>query len=270
MSGDALHQLDEAALLAALAPQRVGKLLQVHDELDSTNTFVLNEVAAHGDAVDGLVVFAERQTAGRGRLGRQWECPTGAGLMFSILLIEDAASLSASAWMMLAGVVTVRAIAAATEVEPALRWPNDVYVDGRKLAGILVEGRTLADGKVALALGVGINCLQQPAHFSPDVRDRAVSLDMLSAAAVDRQRLAVQVLQSFDDAIVGNEMREEQALAENWRAHSVDVGAHVTLQYQSESFSGRILDVHPRDGLLLQLDDGGRRLFDPIYTSRSA
>jgi len=270
MSADASHLLNAERLRAALTPQRVGRTVQVHDELDSTNTFVLNEVATRGDAVDGLAVFAERQTAGRGRLGRQWECPTGAGLTFSILQVEDAATLSASAWMMLAGVVTVRAISLATDVEPALRWPNDVYADGRKLAGILVEGRTLADGKVALAVGIGINCLQQPGHFSPDVRDRAVSLDMLSATAVDRQRLAVQLLREFDAAIARHDMQDEQALAESWRSHSVDVGAHVTLQYQSDSFSGRILDVHPRDGLLLQLDNGGRRLFDPIYTSRIA
>ena len=190
--------------------------------------------------------------------------------MATILLFEKAASLSASAWMMLAGLVTVRAIASATEIEPSLRWPNDIYVDGRKLAGILVEGRTMSDASIALAVGIGINCLQQPGHFPPELRDRAVSLDMLSDEPIDRQRLAVALVQGFDNALAGGELNNEQALANAWRLHSVDVGEHVTLEHQNDSYAGRILDVHPRDGLLLQLDDGGRRLFDPIYTSRIA
>ncbi|MCB9851451.1 MAG: biotin--[acetyl-CoA-carboxylase] ligase [Phycisphaerales bacterium] len=261
------HLLDADAIIAGLSAQRVGKRIVVLPEVDSTNTFAL-KLAERPD-VDGIVVFAERQTSGRGRLGRVWHCPNGAGLMFTVLLREPAGATTPAAWMMLAGFAVVRGIVDSTDVVPSLRWPNDVYVGDRKLAGILVESRREDDGVETIAIGVGVNCLQQAGHFPPEVRDRAVSLDMLSNAPIDRQSVACSVLATLDRSLLELVHRDESRLIELWQTHSADIGARVELQSDGHTYRGRIIDIHPRDGLLVQLDDGGRRQFDPAVTTRA-
>lgn len=261
------HLLDADAIIAGLDVHRVGRRIVVLPEVDSTNTFALK--LAEGPNVDGVVVFAERQTSGRGRLGRVWHCPNGAGLMFTVLLRETVGATTPAAWMMLAGIAVVRGIMDSTDVVPSLRWPNDVYVQERKLAGILVESRRGDDGIETIAIGIGLNCLQQAGHFPPEVRDRAVSLDMLSDAPIDRHSVACRVLASLDTALLEMIHRDESRLIDLWQTHSADIGARVELQSNGHTFRGRIIDVHPRDGLLLQLDDGGRRQFDPAVTTRA-
>lgn len=261
------HQLSADAIRDALDTRRVGRRVVVLPEVDSTNTYALG-LADDQDA-DGLVVFAERQTAGRGRLGRIWHCPNGAGLMFTLLLHEPIGAATAAAWMMMAGIAVVRGIIAVTDVTPALRWPNDVYVNDRKLAGILVESRRGDSRQETIAIGVGINCLQQPGHFPPEVRDRAVSLDMLSNAPIDRHALACSILAMLEADLRNLAHRDENRLIQHWQDCSADIGARVELQCDGHTYRGRIIDVHPRDGLLVQLDDGGRRQFDPAVTTRA-
>lgn len=288
------HVLCAKSIGSALDTHRVGRRVVVLPEVESTNTLALE--LANGDAaaladtrddvngvqvysrgqsttdaanMDGIVLIAERQTRGRGRLGRVWQCPNGAGLTLTILLIEPIGATTPAAWMMTAGISVVRGIIESTDVTPSLRWPNDVYVNDRKLAGILVESRRLDGDREAVAIGIGINCLQQSGHFDASIRHRAISLDMLSRDAIDRHRVAGQVLSKLDGAL-GNLMhRDESRLIESWQAHSADIGAHVQLQSDGHTFRGRIIDVHPRDGVLVQLDDGGRRQFDPAVTTRA-
>ncbi len=288
------HLLCAKSIGGALDTHRVGRRVVVLPEVDSTNTLALGIAEGNASALadtresvngvqvytrdqstpdaantDGIVLIAERQTRGRGRLGRVWQCPNGAGLTLTVLLIEPIGTTTPAAWMMSAGISVVRGIIDATDVTPSLRWPNDVYVNDRKLAGILVESRRLDSDREAVVIGIGINCLQQSGHFEASIRHRAVSLDMLSRDAIDRHRVARQVLSNLDSALRDLMHRDESRLIENWQAHSADIGAHVQLQSDGHTFRGRIIDVHPRDGVLVQLDDGGRRQFDPAITTRA-
>lgn len=259
------HVLRAETIAAGLATRRVGRQIVVLPAVDSTNAYALNVLAASaGTAADGSVVFAERQTKGRGRLGRSWHCPAGAGLTFSVLLWEEARAARAAYWMAVGAVAAVRGIETATDVHAMIRWPNDVCVGERKLAGVLVEAVSSGAGPVALAAGIGINCLQQPGHFPPELAGLATSLEIESAAAIDRVTVARAVLAALDACV----FESDDAVAAAWLSHSDDLGRHVTLLHDGGTYRGRILDVHPRDGLLLQLDDGGRRLFDPATTSR--
>ncbi len=273
--GDASPLLNADALRDGLNTRRVGRTILMLPEVDSTNSYVLDRLASRqGEAADGTVVFAEHQTAGRGRLGRSWHSPRGASLMFTVLLCGREA-WPAARLIMAAGVAVVEGIAEATEVEPVLRWPNDVYSRGRKLAGILVECRAAADLRTT-AIGIGVNCLQHASHFPPELRATATSLDLEARHPVDRTAVARAALRRLD-AWVGDaggrgpapELEADQGLAAAWRRHSADLGTRVTLLADGRTFTGRILDINPIDGLLLQLDDGGRRLFDPATTSRA-
>jgi BirA family biotin operon repressor/biotin-[acetyl-CoA-carboxylase] ligase len=276
--------------------RRVGRNVVVLPEVDSTNSYALDVLLLqHGAAADGWAIFAEYQTAGRGRLGRSWHSPRGAGLTFTVLLCEAADSpptaphsalspphsalrtphsVPPPARLVMAAAVAVAAgIEQAADVEPEIRWPNDLYVRGKKLAGILIETRSTAvlgddaaAGVSAAAIGIGVNCLQHAGHFPPELRGQATSLDLESPHPVDRAGVARAILRQLDVRLAADQTDDELAAA--WRSRSTDIGAYVTLADHGRTFTGRIIDVQPRTGLLLQLDTGAPREFDPATTTR--
>src|SRR5262249_37186740 len=158
-------------------------------ECDSTNAVALEAIARERHAADGLVVFTEFQTAGRGRLGRNWHAPRGASLLLTAVICGEPSA--APRLMLAAGIAVCDAIHEATGINAELNWPNDVGVLGRKLAGILIESVRFADGVAAHAVGIGLNCLQTAAHFPPELRDRATSLEMESTQPVNRVSVAI-------------------------------------------------------------------------------
>lgn len=273
--GESPHQLTAEALYDRLGTRRVGRQVLVLPEVDSTNAYALNRLAVeHGLEADGWVILAEYQSAGRGRLGRSWHAPRGASLLCTVLLCTPGERPKPTRLIMAAAVAVVDGVAHAAGVDATIRWPNDVYVGNRKLAGILVEVRPLGAERHATAIGIGVNCLQHVGHFPSELRDRSTSLELLSPFAVDRTAVAAAILRRLDEylgpAAVGGADEDDfdYRLAEEWRRRSADIGEHVILQYAGESFSGRILDVHPHSGLLVHLDTGARRHFDPATTSR--
>jgi BirA family transcriptional regulator, biotin operon repressor / biotin---[acetyl-CoA-carboxylase] ligase len=263
------HALDAAKLMHDLGTRRVGRQIVVLPEAESTNAFVLDSLASEGGRLaDGSVVFAEHQSAGRGRQGRTWESPRGASLLFTVLLWEEEARLNAARVVMCTALAVVEGVEQASEVEPRVRWPNDVYVRGKKLAGILIETRSLQPAFRAIALGIGLNCLQHAAHFGPELREKATSLELECAHAIDRGEMARAILRSLDRRFGGTEAAPDEALVAEWREHSDDIGARACLSTSGREFTGWIVDVHPANGLVLQLDTGGRLHFDPLRTNR--
>ncbi len=264
------HELGATTLSRDLNTSRVGRRITVLRETKSTNDYALNMLAdREKQAADGHVVFTEHQTAGHGRLGRSWHSPRGASLLFTLLLWEDKPVLTPARIVMAAALGVATGIENATDVEPVVRWPNDVYVRGKKLAGILVEVRPDQNGARTLAIGIGVNCLQHPGHFLPEIRDTATSLEIESAAPVSRIDVARKMLQALDSHFARSEQLDDDSLIAAWRDRSADIGTRVTLVKQGEQFTGQIVDVHPTSGLLLHLDTGARQHFDPATTSRA-
>jgi BirA family biotin operon repressor/biotin-[acetyl-CoA-carboxylase] ligase len=157
--------------------------------LDSTNRHVLD--AARAGAADGLVVVADEQTAGRGRLGRTWEAPPGSSLLVSVLVRGGD---DPNRTVMAAGVALARAVEHVVGIVPALKWPNDVVVDDRKLAGVLAE----ADGD---ALVVGVGCNVNWESFPPELAATATACNLEAGRPVDRDALLDAFLDAFDHAL---------------------------------------------------------------------
>lgn len=262
------HQLKAEAIAQGLRPTRVGRQILLLDEVDSTNAYCLQELASRGAETDGTVVFAEYQTAGRGRLGRSWDCPRGAGIMFTALLWEDPQQLSITRLMMATALGVSRGIEAVTDLETLIRWPNDIHIRNKKVAGILAEARSRGDGPMPVAIGVGINCLQHAGHFSEEIRERATSLEIESRRAIDRVEIARAILQQLDELLLPMCQWTDSALASAWLERIGDIGERVGLFCNGERLSGRVLDIHPESGLILQLDSGARRQFDLATISR--
>ena len=192
------HRLVAKELQEALGDCRMGNPLQIVEETSSTNDLVWE--AERQGATEGFVVFAERQTAGRGQYGRRWESAPYQGLWFSVLL-RPPITLNESPRLttLLAGV------AAATIIEEtgcaaSIKAPNDIYVAGRKIAGVLVEGRTASDRSYVAVAGLGVNVNQVLEDFPEELRATAGSLRMATGRQIQRGHLAVALLRKLETA----------------------------------------------------------------------
>jgi BirA family biotin operon repressor/biotin-[acetyl-CoA-carboxylase] ligase len=162
----------------------------VHWVAQTGSTMDLAQAMA-GAARDGLLVVADEQTAGRGRRGRTWASPPGAGLYFSLLLRPPVPSVL-GLLTLAAGVGVGDGVVAATGLRTHLKWPNDVLVERRKLAGILAEGLAVGTPDQAVVLGVGVNV--SAGAYPPDVASRATSLESELGRTVDRGEVLTQIL----------------------------------------------------------------------------
>lgn len=194
--------LDGERLQAVLAKQRIGRHVVVLGATTSTNDAI---AAMAQDHEEGLVVFAEQQTAGRGQYGRRWESARGKGLWLSILLrpqisVRDSGELTE---------FLARTIASTIEQElalaPIIKPPNDIFLAQRKVAGVLVEMRVETDGNYCAIAGVGINVNQQLADFPTELRDSASSLALASGRNIDRTEFAIALLRNLDSAYAAAE-----------------------------------------------------------------
>ena len=174
----------------------IGRQIIVLEQTSSTNDAILQVAAANSN--EGLVLFAEHQTAGRGQRGNRWESAAGKGLWFSILLrpkiqINDSGQLTIWAIETISDVIRTQ-----FSLEPAIKLPNDIQLSGRKVAGVLVEMRAQEKAPHLAVVGIGVNVNQSMEDFPPELQNRAISLGMALHRPVDRRQFAVAVLRYLD------------------------------------------------------------------------
>ena len=183
-------------LQADVASGVIGREIIVLEQTGSTNDAILQ--IANANSKEGLVVFAEHQTAGRGQRGNRWESPAGKGLWFSILLrpkIDLASSPQLTTW---AAEAVSGAIQNEFSLTPTIKPPNDLQIDGRKVAGVLVEMRAQEKAAHLAIAGIGVNVNQSREDFPKELQSRAISLAMALGKQVDRQSFAVALLRKLD------------------------------------------------------------------------
>ncbi len=183
-------------LQAHSARATIGRQIIVLEQTSSTNDAILQVATANSN--QGLVLFAEHQTAGRGQRGNRWESAAGKGLWFSILLrpgiqIDESGSLTIWAIETISDLIRIE-----FSLEPAIKLPNDVQLSGRKVAGVLVEMRAQEKAPHLAVVGIGINVNQSMEDFPPELQNRAISLAMALHRPVDRRQFAVAVLRYLD------------------------------------------------------------------------
>ena len=229
---------------------RAGIDLRRYDSLPSTMDVAA--ALAHDGAAHGVVVVADEQTAGRGRRGTTWASPPGAGLYLSFIARPSGASLPLVT--LCAGVGVRDGITAATGLAPSLKWPNDLIVGKRKLAGILAEGMAIGSPDQAVIVGIGINV--QPAAYAPDVAARATSIEGELGRAVDADLLLASVLNALWDWLARLEQTPGDIL-QAWRAASpCAVGTRVEWDGRSGVTSG----IDDSGALLVKTGDGLERI----------
>ena len=188
--------LSAEKLRADVDPVLVGREIVVVDETTSTNDSVLERTSSA--TPEGLVVFAERQTAGRGQRSNSWESAAGKGLWFSFLLrpkIDIGDSTQLAEW---AARTVAETIAKEFALPATVKLPNDIIVAGNKIAGVLVEMRAQKNAPHIAIVGIGVNVNHQAEDFSEELRARAISLAMGLDRQVNRHQFAVALLKNLD------------------------------------------------------------------------
>lgn len=250
---DALHGDD---LVARLGRTRViGRDVRVFGETTSTNDIV-DRLARDGVA-EGIVVFAESQTKGRGRLGRQWVSPPGRGLWFSILLRPPLRPSGATQLTVLSAVAVVRAIERETGLRPEIKWPNDVMFGDRKVAGILLELGAELDRIRHVVLGIGIDVNLAPEEFPEELRTVATSLREQAGRPLDRAALATAVLRELDHLYARLKAGDFPEIGDEWMRRCATLGRRVVIRIGDRVIHGQA-EALDEDGALLVRGEHGR------------
>ena len=248
---------DSDKIAANLNTKRIGTKVLVYNSTSSTND-IAAEYAKSKDN-DGLAIFAEEQTTGRGRAGTKWHSGRADSILCSIVLINSKINHE------LLALTCATAVAEAIGNQAKIKWPNDIILNGKKVAGILLESKANND-RPAYIIGIGINCHQSKSDFPSELQPIATSIDIESQTICDRISLAKRLLTSIDYWLEVAEKASEE-VTDQWRKLSSLLNQRVTLIFDGTEFTGNCTGMDPEKGLILQLDSGGIRFFDAAHTT---
>ena len=247
-----------AEITRRLATARFGRRLVALDEIDSTNLHAAT--LARAGAPEGTLVVAERQTSGRGRLGRVWVSPARVNLYASFVLRPPLAPAEAPRLPLAAAVAVARVLVPLAPGRVAIKWPNDCLLDGRKVAGILTEMDAERDRVQAIVLGIGVN-LNAPAEaFPPELCATATSVLIATGTRVDRVAFTAALCGEIED-VYDRVVREGfAALASEWNGLSCLTGQRVTVDCAGRRSSGTVKGLDECGRLVLDGPGGEQRI----------
>ena len=241
--------LDVELVMRALSDCVIGHQIFHHDSLGSTMDEA-RKLAEQG-APEGTVVIAEEQTAGRGRFNREWVSPRGQNLSFSVLLRPAPAQLPSM--NMAATIAVARAVTSITALKTAVKWPNDVRINGRKISGILIE-TAIEAGEVKHAIvGIGVNVNMDASRF-PEIASLATSIFNETGSKADRTETLRLVLKNFDDLY--RAVRGGGSLTQEWAAILETLGSTVQVRWLDQVVEGTAESIDDQGNLLIKRPDG--------------
>ena len=247
--------LDISRVRALLSPQRLGIVFHYFEELGSTNTHA--RLLAENGVAEGEIVIAESQTQGRGRLGRRWESPPFSNLYLSIILRPSLAPRHAAQITLTAAVALAETLGSFLPRPPQIKWPNDILVAGKKLAGVLTEAACAADRVEHVILGIGINVNFRVDAMPEELRQRAISMADLTGENVSRESVLARLIQDLDRCYGELEGAGFEALRPRWEAHFGLRGRRVRVELGDQVLIGRARGID-REGALIVEDEQGR------------
>lgn len=241
-------------LQVGLQTQIIGREIIYFTETDSTNDRA--HALAKDGAAEGTVVIAEAQQAGKGRLGRRWTSPAGVNLYASIILRPPIAPRHAPQLTFLSAAAVARAVTEITGLTPTVKWPNDVLLDGSKVAGLLNELDAETERIHYLILGVGVNVNMQAEQFPEDLRYPASSLALACGGEVSRMLFTRTLLEQLDRLYSQYRREGFEPIMQAWQEYFVLTGVQVEVDCQGRLLRGRVVGLDEDGALLLKLADG--------------
>ena len=250
--------LERDSILAAIGEQRAWFTLELHDQMESTNTYLMQQALT--GASHATCVVAELQTHGRGRRGRTWQAGLGDSLTFSLLWRFEGGATALSGLSLAVGVGLIRTLHAVGLHDAQLKWPNDLLHGYHKLAGILIELQGDMEGPSAAVIGVGIN-LRLPDYLHKHIDQAATDLQTVLGRTVNPSELLGSTLRNLADVLSDFERDGFEALREEWISHHAYQGQSVRLLLPDGRETQGVVSGVAADGALLMDTINGTQRF---------
>ncbi len=247
-------RLSAIKLMAALQTRKLGRTIKLLDEVDSTQ-IVAQKLAEEG-AAEGTLVIAEQQNAGRGRMGKPWHSPKGKGIWMSIVLRPTTPMHFTPQLTLLAAVAVCRAIRKLAPLPVAIKWPNDLLIDGRKVCGILLESFAEDERLRYVIAGIGISVNLEPDDYPDYLEPIATSLRIAAGKQLDRTALIALVLEELEQLY---ELYQESGfppIRAAWEALTISIGRTVRGMTSKGEVTGVAESIDDMGALLVRTSDG--------------
>ncbi|HZK17961.1 MAG TPA: biotin--[acetyl-CoA-carboxylase] ligase [Clostridia bacterium] len=242
-----------------LATKMVGQNIIYLEKTVSTN--IDAKELAEGSTPEGSVVVSEEQVKGRGRLGRSWYSPYGKNLLFSLILYPQVNPMETPQFTLLTAVAVTNAIGKACNVTPAIKWPNDLLLEGKKVCGILVELSAEINKVNYIVIGQGINVNMDAKDFPEEVEDTATSLKGELGRPVDRVELLRTIFREFEDRYYLWQVEGFKPILDEYKKNCFNLGRSARIISGSEHWEGTVEDIGHDGALLLRLGNGELKRF---------
>ncbi|MFQ5541834.1 MAG: biotin--[acetyl-CoA-carboxylase] ligase [Candidatus Binatia bacterium] len=250
------HPLSANKIRRAISTERLGKKIHCFETIPSTN--VEAQSLAKKGAAEGEIVIAEGQTQGKGRLGRGWVSPPYLNLYLSVILRPKLPPSLAPQITLMSAVALAETVQSFLSIPPEIKWPNDILVGGKKLAGVLTESSCEPDRVLFVVVGIGVN-LNFPRELMPEsIQETATSILILTQKPVDRSAFTCRLIQSLDQCYGELESSGFASIAQRWDSFFRLRGKSVRVEMPDESVSGRVVGIDT-DGALILVGEGGDR-----------
>jgi len=246
--------ISEHDIRRSLHTKFFGGTIYTFDSIDSTNTFARS--LKENDRPDGTLIVADEQTAGKGRQGRRWSSQKGMNLLFSVITRPLFVQEKIRVLPFGAALAVADAIEQKTKIKVDCKWPNDVLIDGGKVAGMLIE-TTTQDDAMNVILGIGVNVNQT--EFADDIKTKATSLKLHSRQEIDRVQLLCAILEELEHRFEQLRHFSPQIVLDEWKRRTTMLGAEITLVEHQSSIRVRAKDVAPSGALIIEELNGRRR-----------
>jgi BirA family biotin operon repressor/biotin-[acetyl-CoA-carboxylase] ligase len=236
----------------ALKTGLIGREFRLLPEVASTNTLAM-EMASNG-APEGTVIIAETQTGGKGRLGRTWISPKG-NVYLSVILRPNIPVQNAPLITLMGAVAVAAAVTAAAKVSAAIKWPNDIYVSGKKVSGLLTEMSAEQDRIKHIVLGIGVDVNMDLAALPVELRALTTTLALEAGKRIDRTELVRRLCMDLE-RWYGAFLKDPSDVLREWEKFNMTTGNRVAVRGLGETFEGLAKGIDSEGRLLVELGDG--------------
>ncbi|MDW7674154.1 MAG: biotin--[acetyl-CoA-carboxylase] ligase [Bacillota bacterium] len=246
-----------AEIEAQMASSALGNKVIFEREVESTND--LAKLEAEKGAAHGTIVLANKQSKGRGRRGRHWASNNPQGIWFSLILRPKISPMMAPKLTFVAAVAIVEAVYKATGIQLDIKWPNDLYFEGKKVAGILTEMKAELDLVYYIIIGIGLNVNQKELDFDSEIRAIASSLAVTANKGFERQQILVQILQALEKWYSLFLEKGFKPILDKWRIADITIGKQVLVREVTKEYVGWVKDIDEDGSLLVENYQGELR-----------
>jgi len=234
----------------------IGKKIFYFPELESTNIVAKEKALHRAEGIDeGTLIIAERQSTGKGRLGREWFSPVG-GIWLSIILYPQLSPSYISRITLMTAVAAVKSIKICTQIESQIKWPNDILINEKKVCGILTEMSAELDIINWVVVGIGINVNIDHQDFPEDIQKNTISLKEILGKKVLRVKLVQTFLQEFEKYYESLKRREFSSILKEWKLYSHTLGKKIRVDMGERIITGEATDINEEGALILKKGDG--------------